>query len=88
MNLNQYWNKYKEPIIQEAFQVLERNDVKSYLKSLMKPIIDLILQEIYPYLIICLIFVCVSFLLILATFLLILRPKWSEFFFKQMEIKD
>lgn len=85
MNLNQYWNKYKEPIIQEAFQVLERNDVKSYLKSLMKPIIDLILQEIYPYLIICLIFVCISFFLILATFLLILRPKWGEMFFTSIK---
>jgi hypothetical protein len=82
MNFNQYWNKYREPIIKEAFQVLERNDVKSYLKSLMRPIIDLILQEIYPYLIICLIFVCLSFLLILAIFVLTVRPKWGELFFK------
>ena len=81
MNINQYWNKHKETIIKEAFEVLKRNDVKTYLKSLMKPIIDLLLQEIYPYLIICLILVCISFFLILATFLLILRPKCGEPFF-------
>jgi hypothetical protein len=73
MNLYDYWSKYKERIIREGLEVLERNDVKSHLKAMMKPIIEILLQEIYPYLIACLVLVCISFALILAIFILVMR---------------
>ena len=67
--------KIREKFIEEFKELLKRNDVKSEIKDLFKPIIDMILLEIYPFIYISLIFVIVSFLLILAIFILILRNK-------------
>jgi len=41
----------------------------------MKPMIDLILQELYPYIFLSIVFVFISFLLILGIFVLLLRNK-------------
>ena len=65
----------KEPLMQQCLDILKREDVKSELKSLFRPIIDLILQEIYPYIYLSVLFVLVSFLLILGIFILLLRNK-------------
>ena len=63
----------KEKILSECFILLNRDDVKIQFKKLMKPIIDLILQDIYPYIFLSIIFVFISFLLILGIFILLLR---------------
>ena len=65
----------KEPLIQQCLDILKREDVKAELKNLFRPIIDLILQEIYPYIYLSVLFVLVSFLLILGIFILLLRNK-------------
>lgn len=65
----------KEPLIQQCLDILKREDVKVELKNLFRPIIDLILQEIYPYIYLSVLFVLVSFLLILGIFILLLRNK-------------
>ena len=39
----------KESIIEYCLNILKRDDIKHELKELMKPMIDVILQEIYPY---------------------------------------
>jgi hypothetical protein len=62
-------------IIDQCIQILKREDVKTELKNLMTPIIDLILSEIYPYIYLSLIFVIISFLLHLGIFILLLRTK-------------
>jgi len=67
----------KEAIIDQCFQILKREDVKTELKHLMTPLIDLILNEIYPYIYLSLIFVIISFLLHLGIFILLLRTKSS-----------
>ena len=41
----------------------------------MKPVIDMFLKEIYPYIYLSLIFVIISFLLILGIFLILVRSK-------------
>ena len=56
----------KERIIQECLEVLGREDVKDEIKNITKPLIELILKEIYPYIYISIIFVLISFLLILG----------------------
>ena len=64
-------------------------DVKDEIKALFQPIIDMVLQEIYPYIFLSMIFVLISFLLILGIFILLLRnnksdikmPTISKFFF-------
>lgn len=65
----------KETIINECLNVLHRKDVKDELKELMRPLIDMLIKEIYPYIFLSIIFVIISFLLILGIFILLLRNK-------------
>ena len=70
----------KDAIIEQCLLILRRDDVNKEIKIMITPLIELILIEIYPYLYISLIFVIISFLLHLGTFILLLRNKF--FFFK------
>jgi hypothetical protein len=63
----------REQIIEQCIEILNRDNVKRELKEFLKPIISLILQEIYPYIYLSMIFVIISFLLVLGTFYLSLR---------------
>lgn len=65
----------KEGIILLCLEILRRPDVKIELKNLMTPIIELILNELYPYIYLSLIFVIISFLLHLGIFILLFRNK-------------
>ena len=65
----------KETIVNECLNVLHRDDVKKEFKELMKPLIDMLIKEIYPYIFLSIIFVFISFLLILGIFILLLRSK-------------
>ena len=56
----------KDTLIEQCLVILKREDVKNELKQLMKPMIDLILQELYPYIFLSIVFVFISFLLILG----------------------
>ena len=62
-------------ISQACLGILKREDVKNELKNLMSPLVDMILVDIYPYIYLSLIFVCISFLLHLVIFILLLRSK-------------
>jgi hypothetical protein len=63
----------KQEFIDQCLIILSRDDVKSQLKELFKPIISLIVQEIYPYIYLTLMFVIICFLLILGIFYILLR---------------
>ena len=65
----------KEKLINECLNIFKRDDVKKEIKEIMKPVIDMILKEIYPYIYLSLIFVIISFLLILGIFLILVRSK-------------
>ena len=65
----------KDTLIQQCLDLLKRDDVKNELKALMKPMIDLILEELYPYIFLSIVFVFISFLLILGIFILLIRNK-------------
>ena len=62
-----------ELLADRCIALLKRPDVKQEIKALFKPIIDLVLQEIYPYIYLSVLFVVISFLLILAIFLMSIR---------------
>ena len=66
---------FKEEVINECLNVLSREDVKNEFKSIMKPVIDMILKELLPYIYISVVFVFISFLLILGIFILLMRNK-------------
>ena len=63
----------KDQLIKQCLLILSREDVKKELKELFKPLVSLIVQEIYPYIYLSLMFVIISFLLILGIFYLLLR---------------
>jgi hypothetical protein len=69
----------KEQLIEQCLTILSREDVKKELKELFKPLISLLVQEIYPYIYLSLIFVIISFLLILGIFYLLLRNNLKVF---------
>ena len=66
----------REKIIDQCLQVMKRDDVKRELKELFHPVIDLIMQEIYPYIYLSVVFVMISFLLTLSIFVLLLRTSY------------
>ena len=68
---------FKEKIVQECLEILGRDDVKSEIKNITRPLIDIILREIYPYIYISIIFVFISFLLILGIFIILMRNKFK-----------
>ena len=72
----------KDIIIDKCLEVLKRKDVKEDIKELMRPVVDMIIKEIYPYIFLSIVFVFISFLLILGIFILLLRTKIS---FKVLE---
>jgi hypothetical protein len=63
----------KDLFLYKCLEILKRPEVKSEIKDFLRPIIDLVLQEIYPYIYLSMLFVIISFLLILAIFILLLR---------------
>lgn len=66
----------KESIIQHCLNLLKRDDVKEELKAVMRPVVDMLLQQITPYIYLSITFVFISFLLILGIFILLLRNKF------------
>jgi hypothetical protein len=76
----------KEKLIEECINLIQREDIKKEIKDLMRPVIDMLLQEIYPYIYLSLIFVVISFLLILGIFLILVRSKFLLHLVKQKKI--
>jgi len=69
----------KQEFIEQCLLILSRDDVKIQLKELLKPLVSLIIQEIYPYIYLSLLFVIISFFLILGIFYLLLRSNLKNF---------
>ena len=72
----------KETIINECLNVFKKKEVKEEFKELMRPLIDMLIQDIYPYIFLSIIFVIISFLLILGIFILLLQNKKISLFKK------
>jgi len=70
----------KDTLVQQCLDILKREDIKSEIKILFKPIIDFILLEINPYIYIIMSLVFLIFVMILAILiLLILMIRNKEF---------
>ena len=50
-------------LYQKCFEFLKKEEVKTEIKLFMKPFIDLIIQELYPYIYLSLLFVIISLIL-------------------------
>lgn len=64
---------FKEQFISECLLFIKRKDVKDELKNIIRPFINLLLSELYPYVYLSLMFIIIAFLLILGIFILLLR---------------
>jgi hypothetical protein len=66
---------FTDNLINHCSTLLKRDDVKKEIKIIFKPLFEMLLQYLYPYIYLSLVFVIISFLLILGIFILILRNK-------------
>tara|TARA_Y100000816_G_scaffold280859_1_gene254724 strand:+ start:4845 stop:5066 length:222 start_codon:yes stop_codon:yes gene_type:complete len=64
-----------DELYNKCFEFLRKEEVKHEIKLFMKPFIDMIIQELYPYIYLSLLFVIISFLLILAIFMLLWKKR-------------
>lgn len=61
----------KETLVQQCLDILKRDDIKTELKQLFKPVIDFILYEINPYIYITVALVFLIFVMILAILIIL-----------------
>jgi len=66
----------KKTLFHEMLAYLETDDVKKELHVMLRPIIDIIIQEIQPYIYLTIIFISLCFLLILGIFILLIHNKY------------
>lgn len=69
----------KETFLKQCLEILKREEVKQEFKILIRPIIDVILQELYPYIYLSVLFVLFSFFLTLGIFILLYRMRIIAF---------
>ena len=65
----------KDILIKECVNLLKKPELKNEILSLFRPVVELLLKQIYPYIYLALILVVISFLLILGIFVIIMRLK-------------
>ena len=66
----------KNIIYTEIMDILKNEDIKLQIRNLFKPIIDMLLVDIYPYIMLSMVFVIISFFIILGNFILLLRSRF------------
>jgi hypothetical protein len=66
-------NNFKDKIYDYCLEFIKKDEVKKELKNLFKPIISLILEEIYPYIYLSLLLVIISFFLVLGIFIMLIK---------------
>jgi len=71
--MNDLKENLKKTVLSECINLLKSNEVKDKIKEMLNPIISIILNEIYPYIYLSIIFVALGFLLILVTMVLLMR---------------
>lgn len=74
----------KENFLEQCLFLLNKKEIKEQIKEILNPFLQIItktlLNEIYPYIYLSLIFVIVSFILHLGIFILLLRNNKPSFF--------
>ena len=59
--------------LDKCIDFINKDEIKEYFKKIMTPMFNTILKELYPYIIICMVFVFISFLLLLGNFILLYK---------------
>jgi hypothetical protein len=64
-----------EEIYKWCKEFIQRDEFKKEIKEIIRPFISLLFQELYPYIYMSAIFVFISFILLLAIFVLLWRSQ-------------
>ena len=67
----------QESFYEKCIAFIKKDEVKDEIKLLMKPLVDIVIQEFYPYIYLSLLFVIISFFLILGIFVLLWRNRFT-----------
>lgn len=59
----------------ECLNILKDKEINDSIVEIVKPLVDMMFRDIYPYIYISILFVMVSFLLNLGMFILLMRNK-------------
>ena len=62
----------------DFFELFKKDEFKSEIRKFCIPLIELIIQELYPYIYISILLVVISFFLILGIFILLLKNKMKN----------
>jgi hypothetical protein len=68
-------NDIKESIIRQCLDLFQRKDVRVELQHLVKPILNMLLRELYPYIIISIMRTRASFILLVGIILILIRNR-------------
>ena len=63
--------------LHECLSLMDTEEFKNEMKIFLRPIIDIIIQEIQPYIYLTIIFISLCFLLILGIFVLLIHNKYT-----------
>ena len=74
---------FKDSFIRECLNIFKKDELKHEIFLIMKPFIQHILKELYPYLFISLGFITIIFILIVLIFILIVHMR---FFYKDPQL--
>lgn len=61
--------------LDECLEMFKKDEIKNEVRKFCVPLIELVLQELYPYIYLSILFVIISFFLILGIFMLLLKSK-------------
>lgn len=64
---------FKEFMVKQCLELLNRKDIKEEIKDFIRPMINLVVQELYPYMFVCVVFSIVSFLMTLCIFIILIK---------------
>jgi len=64
---------FSENFLKKCINFIKKDEIKNYFKEIMTPMFNIILKELFPYILICMIFVFISFLLLLGNFILLYK---------------
>ena len=62
-------------IFDEFLEIFKKDEMKKEIRKLCVPLIELVIQELYPYIYLSILFVIISFFLILGIFILLLKSQ-------------
>ena len=67
--------KVKDTLFSQCLDVLKREDIKYKIKNIFEPVIDIIMDELRPYIYIAITIIFIIFVMILAILTLLIRGK-------------